>query len=77
MYFLIKVSIEAYNDKRRTNTYQENNTLENHMGIKLNVEQVVAQLCEFFRCELVKNTPHLSKDEIISAFWGECIASNS
>lgn len=58
-------------------TYQENNTLENHMGIKLNVEQVVAQLCEFFRCELVKNTPHLSKDEIISAFWGECIASNS
>jgi len=47
------------------------------MGIKLNVEQVVAQLCEFFRCELVKNTPHLSKDEIISAFWGECIASNS
>lgn len=58
-------------------TYQENNTLENHMGIKLNVEQVVAQLCELFRCELVKNTPHLSKDEIISAFWGECIASNS
>lgn len=58
-------------------THQENNTLENHMRIKLNVEQVVAQLCELFRCELVKNTPHLSKDEIISAFWGECIASNS
>lgn len=59
------------------NTYQKNDTFENHIRIKLNVEQVVAQLCELFRRKLIKNTPHLSKDEIISAFWGECIASKS
>lgn len=47
------------------------------MRIKLNVEQVVAQLCELFRRKLIKNTPNLSKDEIISAFLGTCIASNS
>lgn len=58
-------------------THQKNDTFENYIGIELKVEQVVAQLCELFRCELVKNAPHLSKDDIISAFWGERIASNS
>lgn len=58
-------------------TYQENDTSKNYIGVELDIEQIVAQLCELVRCELVKNAPHLSKDEIISAFWGECIASNS
>lgn len=60
-----------------SSTYQEYDTSKNYIRVELDIEQLVAQLCELVRCELIKNAPHLSKDEIISAFWGECIASNS
>ena len=53
------------------NTHQEYNTFENYIGIELKVEQVVAQLCELFRSELVENAPDVTEDDIVTAFWGE------